>query len=182
MWTRQSLSTVRGESSGIGERVSLGGRVVGGFSLAAAGDPDIFMGLTQPQKDWVLQSLTVLDAMIVKTTGTKCEPGLTAIFPRTKCFQAWFNENMKGFTGADSKPVVLRTDGVFDQQTLDALRTSVALFPQDFKTPFPGTELPGLVEEKKLSTGAMVGIAAAGAAVIGGGIYLATRKKTRRSR
>ncbi|RPH57413.1 MAG: hypothetical protein EHM89_13970, partial [Acidobacteria bacterium] len=159
MWTKQSLSTVRGESSGLGERVSLGGRVIGGFSLAAAGDPDVFMGFSQSQKDWILATLAKLDALVNQQTGTKCEPGLTAIFPRTRCFQIWFNANMKGLTGADGKPVVLRTDGVFDQQTLDALRTTVALHPKDFTTPFPGTEMPGIVEEKKLSTGAIVGIA-----------------------
>jgi len=96
----------------------------------------------------------------------------------------WFNANKMGLTKADGSPLVLRTDRVWDQDSLDALRTVAAMDPKDFPTPYPGTTLPGPAteEKKKLSTGEMVGIATAGAAVIGGIGYLATRKKSRRRR
>jgi hypothetical protein len=69
----------------------------------------------------------------------------------------------------------------FDQATLDALRTVAAMNPTDFKTPFPGTEMAGTAPaQKKLSTGAMVGIATGGAAVLGGIVYVATRKSGKR--
>jgi hypothetical protein len=163
----------------LGSRVSFGGRGALGFALAAPSDPDIWDKLTADQQKWVADTLAKLNNLIVSTTGTTCPQWAPTIHQAGFCFQAWFNGAKLGFTKADGSPLILRTDGMFDQDTLDALRTTVALNPKDFTTPFPGTTLPGLVKEEKkgLSTGAMVGLAAGGAAVLGGIIYVATRKK-----
>lgn len=179
MWARQSISHVRGQSSGIGERISFGGRGVLGFSLAAAGDPDVWTKLTTEQQTWIVQTLSKFNDLIVKSTGTTCPTWGPSITAAGGCFQHWFNAAKMGMTKPDGSPIVLRTDGVFDQDTLDVLRTAVGLHPKDFPTPFPGTTLPGETGtgEKKLSTGAMVGIGVAGATVLGGIVYAATRKR-----
>jgi hypothetical protein len=161
----------------MGERIAFGGVSALGFALEAAGDPDAWVQLNTEQQRWVSETLAALNGLIVRTTGTTCPTWAPAIDRASGCFQAWFNASKLGMTKRDGSPLVLRTDGVFDQDTLDALRTVAALNPTDFKTPFPGTSLPGPAteEKKKLSTGAMVGIAAAGAAVVGGVIYFATK-------
>jgi|KBSSwiStaDraftv2_1062776.scaffolds.fasta_scaffold818278_1 hypothetical protein len=168
----------------IAERISLGGATRRGFSLGAAGDPDIWSSLSNAQQTWVGATLSKLNDLIVKQTGTTCPQWAPTIHQAGFCFQGWFNRQNFGMTKADGSPVVLRTDGAFDQDTLDALRTVVALNQKDFPTPYPGTSLPGETGtgEKKLSTGAMVGIAAAGAATLGGVIYALTsgKKKSRR--
>lgn len=168
-----------------GQQISFGrAGVVAGFALRAAGDPDVWTKLSADQQKWIQDTLTKLNNIIYQKTGTTCASWGPSITAAGGCFQMWFNANMKGLTKADGSPLVLRTDRVFDQDTLDALRTVAALNPPDFPTPFPGTSLPGTTpqaEEKKgLSTGAMAGIAVAGAATIGGVAYLATRKKSRR--
>lgn len=179
MWATQSLSHVRGQSSGIGERISFGGVGVRGFSLSAAGDPDVWTKLTRDQQTWVVNALSKLNDSIVKTTGTTCPTWGPSVTAAGGCFQNWFNGARLGLTKPDGSAVTLRTDGVFDQDTLDALRTVTALHTKDFPVPFPGTSLPGLTGtgEKKLSTGAMVGIGTGVVAVLGGIAYVATRKK-----
>lgn len=189
MWTRQNLS-LGGRalySGAVGERLAFGGIGRPGFALAAIGDPDVFVGLTAAQKQWVVDTLVKLNDLIVKSTGTTCPSFGPSVTAAGGCFQGWFNSSNFGFTKANGDQLSLRTDGVFDQDTLDALRTVAALDPANFPTPFPGTTLPGQTgtgEKKKLSTGAMVGIAAGGAAVVAGIAYLATRKskKSRRRR
>jgi len=169
MWT---------QSKGLlGERISYGGRGAVGFALAAAGDPDVWTQLTPDQQTWVMQTLTKLNDMIVKTTGTSCPTWGPSITAAGGCFQFWFNSM---YIGSPGFPKPIRTDGVFDGETLQALITAALIHQTDFPTPFPGTPPTG---KKKLSTGAMVGIAAVGATALGGVIYAATHsKKSRRSR
>lgn len=165
----------------LGERISFGGSGARGFSLAAAGDPDAWIQLTPDQQTWVMNALVTLDANIRKATGTTCPTFGPSITAAGTCFQNWFNSAKLGLTKRDGTPLTLRTDGVFDQDSLDALRTVAALNAKDFPTPFPGTEMAGTGTAKQgLSTGAMFGIAAAGATVIGGGIYVATRKSSKK--
>lgn len=171
MWAR---------TTGVGERLSFGGVGVRGFALEAPGDPEVWSSLSNSQQTWISETLAKLNELIIKATNTRCPSWAPSIDRASFCFQAWFNGAGLGFTKPDGSPLTLRTDGVFDQDTLNALRTVAALNPKDFPTPFPGTELPGTGEKKKLSTGAMVGIATAGAAVIGGGIWFATKKPRRR--
>ena len=171
MWAQQSgLSGVR--FNGFRARGFIGG----------PSDPEAYTHLSAQQQAWIGQTLATLNGLIVKQTGTTCPTWAPEISRATGCFQAWFNSSKLGLTKPDGSPLVLRTDGVFDQDTLDALRTVAALNPKDFATPFPGTSLPGTTfeEKKKLSTGAMVGIAAGGAAVLGGIVYVATHGKKRR--
>ena len=173
MWT---------QSKGLlGEQIAFGGARARGFSLAAAGDPDAWVQLNTAQQQWVSNALVTLDAKIRKATGTTCPMFGPNITGAATCFQNWFNSAKLGLTKRDGTPLVLRTDGVFDQDTLDALRTVAALNAKDFPTPFPGTEMPGLVKTG-LSGVAKAGIATAAVAVLGGGIYVATRgkKKSRR--
>ena len=159
----------------------VGERLYGGGVGFALGDAEIWTKLSAAQQKWIVDSLTMLNNLIYQSTGTTCPtwgPSITAI---GGCFQAWFNANMKGTTKADGTPAVLRTDGVFDQDTLDALRTVAALDPGHFTTPYPGTQLPGLEkQEEGLSKGAMAGIAVGGAAVVGGVIWALTKKKKKR--
>ena len=167
----------------LGDRVSFGGRGALGFGIGKAGDPDVWASLSTAQQTWIRDTLIKLDGIIRQQTGTSCPTWGPSITAAGGCFQMWFNKNQTGLTKADGSPLVLRTDQVFDQDTLDALRTVAAMDPKDFPTPYPGTTLPGPApEEKKLSKGVMVGIAAAGATVLGGVVYVATRKKSRRRR
>jgi hypothetical protein len=163
--------------------VAFGNVGVRGFALEGPGDPEVWSHLSAAQQNWIVETLVKLNGIIVASTKTTCPTWAPAIDRATGCFQGWFNGAKFGFTKANGAPLVLRTDSVFDQDTLDALRTVAALNPKDFPTAFPGTELPGTgVEKKKLSTGAIAGIATAGAAAIGTVAYLATRKKSRRRR
>lgn len=158
----------------LGEQVSFGGRGARGFALSAAGDPGIWEKLTSEQQTWLANVKQKLNALIVKTTGTTCStwgPTVTSA-GSIKCFQGWYNSY-----GLSQ----LRTDGVLDQGTLDALIETARAqsdFPQfPGSAQFPGTPVRSepLPEKKEgLSTGAMVGIGVAGVAVVGGGIYLAT--------
>ena len=166
----------------LGEQISFGGKGVRGFALAAAGDPDVWAKLNTTQQKWVMDSLTTLNNLIYQATGTMCSSWGPSITAAGGCFQNWFNANAK-LTKPDGSPVKLRTDGVFDQDTLNALNTITGMDPPHFPQAFP----PGYITSAaptatKLSTGAMVGIGTAIAAALGGGIYVATRKKSRRSR
>ena len=180
MWAQRSLSTVRGESAGIGEQVSFGGAYARGFGVGATGDPVIWQDLSSAQQAWVMDTLIKLNDLIVKATGTRCATWATDIESAGKCFQGWYNQN---YIPINQQAKVLRIDGVFDEDTLCALMLMAALNPQDFPKAFPDPEkrfCQVAPEKKKLSTGAMVGIAAAGAAALGGVVYVATRKKSRR--
>jgi len=166
---------------GVGEKISFGGVGAVGFALGAPGDPDAWVQLTPAQQTWVTNSIRTLDSKIREQTQTTC-PGMSqpTITGMAGCFQNWFNSAKLGLTKRDGSPVVLRTDGVFDQDTLDALRTITSLDAKNYPTPFPGTEAAGITPTKKLSTGAIVGIAAAGATVIGGIAYVAMHSKSKR--
>lgn len=170
-------------TAGVSEQISFGGVGAPGFALGAAGDPDAWVQLTPAQQAWVTDSIRTLDSKIREQTHTTCPgmqtPTITGI---AGCFQNWFNGARLGLTKRDGSPVVLRTDGVFDQDTLDALRTVTSLDPKNYPAPFPGTEAAGIATTKKLSTGAMVGIAAAGATALGGIVYVATRGSKRKGR
>lgn len=197
-WTRQKLAPggPAGPNSGIGdnmEAISFGGVGVHGFALSAAGDPDIWAQLTAAQQGWVFATLGTLNANIVKATGSMCPTwkapsGASGVVNAAGCFQTWFNATFRG------QPVTpLRVDGVFDEATLCGLITTAQIHSADFPTPFPDpakrycqtTITPPPAEAKKgLSTGAMAGLAVAGAAAVGGVIYITTRKggKSRRRR
>ena len=158
---------------GLGESISLGGSRVSGFGI---GDGDIFAQLSTDQKNWVLNAINTLNTQIVTTTKTTCPTWAADIQHMSGCFQLWYNATY-GKSGAS---ITLRTDGVFDQATFDALKMISSLHPGDFPAPPPQPPAPPPqtpVEAKKgLSTGAIVGITAAGAVVIGGVLYVITRK------
>ena len=172
MWTRHPGL--------LGEMISYGGRPLGlsDGALGAAGDPEVWTKLSTDQQKWVVDSLTMLNNLIYQATGTRCATWGPSITAAGGCFQGWFNANSK-LTRPDGSPMRLRTDGTFDQDTLDALVTTAAMDPGHFPKPYPAA---ALAEKKKLSTGAMAGIAVAGAAVVGGLIYVATKKPSRRRR
>lgn len=161
----------------VGERISYRGAGALGFALGGA---DVWTSLNADQQKWIVETLSMLNNLIYQSTDTSCPTWGPSITAAGGCFQSWFNNNMTGMTKADGSPLVLRTDGVFDQDTLDALRTVAALDPGHYPTPFPGTRLPGFEEQKEgLSKGAIAAIAAGGAAVVGGTIWMLTRKKRR---
>lgn len=168
----------------LGEQVSFGGRRTRAFALAAAGDPDVWDKLSPGQQSWLAGVKQKLNDLIVQTTGTKCAtwgPNVTSA-GATKCFQTWYNSF--GLTQ-------LRTDGVLDQDTLSAFIETAQAHPTDFPQ-FPGQAQPGTAPDvaaasavappSKLSVGAIVGMTAAGATALGGIVYLATRKRGRKSR
>lgn len=171
MWTK---------STGVIERISFGGTGVAGFSLSGPSDPPIWADLVFAQQQWVTNTLTKLNDIIVRQTGTTCPTWSTAITASSGCFQAWYNQN---YVPVNPQAKKLRTDGIFDADTLCALQLIAGLNPQDFPTPFPDPQkkyCQAPMGAKKLSTGAMVGIAAGGAVVLGGIAYLVTRKPRRR--
>jgi len=175
MWTKQNFVSPRHYPGLSGEQISLGGHGALGFAI---GDSEVWTKLTQQQQTWIIQSLTHLNNLIYQNTGTTCPDWGNAptITGPAKCFQSWFNANK-------IDPVTLRTDGVFDQSTLDALLTVARIDPGQFPTPYPGDPIQATAEEEKkgLSKGAMYGIAAGGALVVGGTIWAITRKKSKRS-
>jgi hypothetical protein len=168
----------------LGEQVSFGGRGIRAFALGKTGDPEVWTKLTAEQQQWVMDTLVKLNNKIYQATGTSCPTWGPSIVAAGGCFQSWFNGAKLGLTNPDGSIVTLRTDGVFDQETLDALRTTVAIYSTDFPTPFPGTSAPGLEKQKQgLSTASMVGIGALGVTTVAGLIYAAsTRKRGRKSR
>lgn len=187
MWAQTSLSHVRGQSAGvgIGERLSFNG-----FSLSAAGDPEIWTQLSAAQQKWVMDTLVKLNNIIVSKTGATCATFGPSVTAAGGCFQAWWN-------ASGISPQMIRTDGVFDEETLCALITMAGIHSADFPTMFPDPEgrycqipttmapqalAPVEPEKKKLSTAAVVGIGAAVIAVGGGAVYLATRKTKKKSR
>jgi len=151
-----------------------------GFALAAAGSPDIWSALNGEQQTWVTNTLTALNDRIV-ASSSKCTTWGSST-GSIACFQGWFNSTINPRQADQPKP--LRTDGAFDQSTLDALIMTAGFRPADFPTKFPaGTRqiTADTAAEKGLSTGAMVGGGLAVAAVVGGILYAATRgKKSRR--
>lgn len=175
----QALSTIRSNSAGIGERLSRGGGGALGFAIGGTSDPEIWSKLTPDQQMWVSNTLNTLNTKIIATGSAPCPTWGPAINLAGGCFQAWFNNAY----GPARVSKLLRIDGVFDEDTLCALQMIAGLHPADFPHPFPDPskqycKAPVPVSEtKKLSTGAMVGIAAAGAAAVGGVIWLATKKK-----
>lgn len=185
MWAQQAISTTRGQSAGavagFGERLSFGGSGVLGFALEYVGDPEVWTKLTPDQQMWVTNTLNKLNDIIVKTTGAPCPTWGPAINLAGGCFQGWYNANY-GASGASRK---LRSDGVFDQDTLDALIMIANMRKADFPTPFPAGAVTATQVQpvkKPLSKGAMIGIGAAGVGLVGI-VYAATRGgKARRRR
>ncbi len=165
--------------------VFLSGAPVIGFGattigFGAAGDPTIWSDLSFAQQSWINAALAKLNALIVKANGTMCPTWSPAISAATGCFQTWYNAN---YLPLNPQAKTLRTDGAFDADTLCALILVAALHPQDFPDSFPDPEkkyCQAPLAKQGLSKGAMIGIAAGGAAVLGGIVYVATRKKRRR--
>ena len=134
-WARHSLCPAnRGPGSGIGEAISLGGRGVLGFAFGAAGSPEVYSTLTLDQQSWVAAALSHLNDNIVKSSGTSCPGWAPAIGPASSCFQAWYNGNYAAPNGPANP---LRTDGVFDEDTLCALLGITNSYPLDFINVFP---------------------------------------------
>ena len=121
--------------TGVGERLSFGGKKVPGFALSAAGDPDIFARLSADQQTWVLATFNKLNALIVQSTGTTCPTWAPTIAAAPGCFQKWFNSSLPAAQFGQTK--MLRTDGVFDEDTLCSLLAVAAAHPEDFLTAFP---------------------------------------------
>jgi len=112
------------------DTIRYGGGRARGFSLAAAGDSAV--SLTGDQLDWVINSLSNLNAKIVAAhPDAACrnwqEPRAN-MGAAIGCFQLWYNANANGS---------LRTDGTLDEDTLCALTKTTTSRPQDFPTPFP---------------------------------------------
>lgn len=151
--------------TGLNDQIALKGAGVLGFALDAAGDPEIWTKLTSDQQAWIVSTLVKLNDLIVKSTGSRCPSWAPAIDRATECFQAWWNWSNANVPSVKK----LRTDGVFDQDTLNALISVAKQHPTDFPKAYP-----------RFSTGAMVGLYLAGAGALGGVVYLATRKRSRR--
>lgn len=191
-WTRVKLAPggPGGPSAGIGdnmEAISFGGVGVHGFSLGAITDPDIWPKLDRAQQLWVAETLNKLNDVIVRTTKTTCPTFAPNVPAAVGCFQSWVTANFKGpttLTLPDGTKVALRTDGVLDQDTLNALIAITGNNAPDFPNRFPGNALIPTTTttsaKQGLSTGAMAGLAVGGAAVVGGLIYVATRKPGRK--
>jgi len=173
------------------EAISYGGKRARGFALGGPTDPDIFATLTPAQQAWIGNTLVTLNTKVMQASGTTCATWGPSIPQAAGCFQSWYNNN---YAPPKAPGKALRTDGVVDQDTLSALITIAGMHATDYPTypatPAPlanppvanPTAAPASTTTKKLSTGAMVGIGVAGAAVVGGIALAATRKKGGRRR
>jgi len=156
------------------EQISLGGAPVAGFGLSGSGD--VWVKLNRDQQTWVMNTLTKLNDIIVKNTGTKCATWGPSITAAGGCFQNWYNANALPL---NPQAIKLRTDGVFDEDTLCALMVTAALDPSNFPTGFPDPEGKFCQAKTGMSKGMKIALVAGGATVVAGGVYLATRKKRR---
>jgi len=161
-WTQNSLCIgnrfMSSGIGGIGETVRRSGTL--GQAPAAAAGPGI--KLSDAEAQWVLSTLTQLNALILKAGSkpcatwpsdpTKAQPAAVA------CFQGWFNTNVNPG---------LRTDGMLDRDTLCALLTVTRQHATDFPTPYPGTVFC-LSALSTLPMPMKIGIGVAAAAVVGG--------------
>jgi hypothetical protein len=173
------------------EQVRYGGCAARGFSLDGASDPAA--SVSSDQQAWVVSTLTNLNTQIGQATGTACaswqDPGAN-LAAAVGCFQSWYNYNANG---------QLRTDGVLDQDTLNAIQSTAAAHTSDFPTPYPAAATaapaapapttaatttvpeppPMPIEKKGLSRNAMIGIGVAGAAVLGTVVVVAVKGRKR---
>jgi hypothetical protein len=177
MWAQQNTP------HGVGELISYGGHGALGFALGTVNDPEIWSKLTPDQQMWVTNSLNTLNSKIMAATGSSCPTWGPAINLAGGCFQTWFNNN---YGGANSGVMTLRTDGVFDQDTLCALITVTGMHQTDFPTAFPDPnkqycQSPGsATATKKILTAKMLGFGALGVVGLGGIAYAAIHGKKRR--
>lgn len=166
------------------------------WGLGAVGDPEVFSKLSAAQQGWVAGGLAGVKAAAFATDKAAQwpNPGSTLVVgpsSQTMGFQWWSN---------DATKTTLRTDGVFDQDTLNTLQMFVAQLggspfpPAGGPGPIPGpggtcpagqapdpkTGLCATTTKPGLSTGAVVGIAAAGAVAVGGVLYVLMHHKKRR--
>lgn len=178
MWAQQTTP------HGVGDLVSYNGHGALGFALGTVNDPEIWSKLTPDQQMWVSNSLNQLNTLITQQSGSMCPSWGPAINLAGGCFQTWFNAN---YGGANSGVMTLRTDGVFDQDTLCALITVTGIHKTDFPTPFPDPskqycQSPAPVAAKKVSTAKMIGFGALGIAGISGIAYAVMSSKPGRRR
>ena len=156
--------------------MALNGAPVPGFGVGDSSD--IYSQMNATQQQWVLNAINTLNTQIIATTGTTCPSWAADIQHMAGCFQIWYNANY----GKSGVSRLLRTDGVLDEDTLCALKMISQLHPTDF-TVFPDPQnqycqpSSPAAQDKKMSTGAVVGIAAVGAAALAGAIYYVTRSK-----
>jgi hypothetical protein len=181
-WTQNSLCIGnRMMSSGIGG-VGRGGTIgadeedpnhpgiskAGYAALAAKNAPGIWSKLADVELQWILATLTQLNALILKSGNKPCAswPADPTKAPpaAVACFQGWYNANAGGS---------LPTDGTLDRATLCALIAVTKQHAADFPTPYPGTALC----LSTLSLPMKIGIGAAAALVVGGTVAALTHKK-----
>jgi hypothetical protein len=144
-------------------------------SGTASSPPGVWSKLAATESQWVMNTLTQLNALILKAGNKPC-----ATWPAdpTKnqsaavaCFQGWFNAN-----GKPAEP--LRTDGTLDEASLCALVAVTKQHAGDFTVQYPGSPSCG----GGLSTLAKVGIGVGALVVVGGTIAAVAahgKKKTR---
>lgn len=158
------------------------------WGLGGPGDPDIFGKLSPAQQGWVATTFAAIFAKADPKDIQPCGP-LNSSAAMIRCFQMIYNAES---TDMPVKP--LRTDGVFDEDTLCALQLAatntkfgVVPFPDPEKrfcqppcpvgqARDPKTGLCAETTKPGLSTGAIVGIAAAGAVAVAGLVYAVSRK------
>ncbi len=172
---------------GVGEQLSFSGVGMPGFALLGPNDPEIWSKLNSDQQMWVSNTLNKLNTLIMSQSGTSCPTWGPAINLAGGCFQVWYNHVYgPSLQQMVSPSKTLRTDGVFDEDTLCALVMVAGIHAADFPTPFPDPgkqycQVSPASPTKKLSTAAMVGIGTAGAVAVGGIAY-ALSKSGRKGR
>jgi hypothetical protein len=186
---------------GLEGTVSIGGRAAVGFG--AVGDPDIFSNLSADQQHWVMNALNDLNTHITTANpGNACPDWASDIVNMTKCFHTWWNKNYSkiktlrtdgGVFDKDTfdalKLVVSWNPADFASLPANALTAPVApasspLAPPPVPAAAPSPVAPvaqaviapAAAVSEGMGTGAKIGIAAAGVAVLGIA-YAATRKR-----
>lgn len=163
-WTQSSVLCVNGRPcpgvAGLGDAV----QAPTAAATAAPAPPGLWSKLSPAESQWVVSTLTQVNALVLKAGSKPCATWpttvTTALPAAVACFQGWFNANSK-----PDKP--LRTDGTLDDATLCWLVELTRQHATDFPTPYPGTcGKPPC--EGGLSTLAKVGIGVGVAAAVGG--------------
>ena len=164
------------KGTGLSESISFGGVGVPGFALLGPGDP--LATLSDADQKWVMNALNDLNTKIVSANGAPCATWAPNLSSMVGCFQGWFNVNVVAPSNGAAK--MLRTDANLDQDTLDAIKMIVSRDQPSFPSA-PMANAPGGSGAVKppMSTAVKAGIGAAGVVVVGGIVYVLTRKKGR---
>ncbi|KKM19082.1 hypothetical protein LCGC14_1659220 [marine sediment metagenome] len=163
-WAQQSLSTVRGESAGIGDQISLGGVAVRGFGIGVITptfDSDRAITVTLGGSFTVPVGSSITVALPI---GSQLWQSPGVVTSNAKVVAPSYPATTNGFVAAAPGAAVLT--GTPGNGKTASVNVKVE----------PTAEAIDETEKKKIPTGVMVGAGVIGVVVIGGIVYAVTRR------